>query len=127
LEWFKKARDVNAPRLCLADASIEVSVKELVPVDGQKIRAVFKLDSLRAKQAYPQVYSRAMSQTLEAIIHATRVKAMLKDPMQQKKVKHLLEMINDCQDVVDRVAPNSQYSLVMADLMKRIDSWRQHE
>jgi hypothetical protein len=35
-----------------------------------------------------------------------------------------MELIDNCNDVVNRVAPNSVYSLVMADLMKRIDSWR---
>lgn len=124
LEWFEKASIVNAPRLRLAGASIEVSVKELLPIDEQKTHAVFKVDLIQAKQAYSQVYSRAMSQTLEAIIHAARVRALLIDKMQQKKVKHLLEMINDCNDVVNRVAPNSPYSLIMTDLLKRVDSWR---
>jgi len=124
-EWFEKASSVNAPKLSLADASIEVSVKELVKVDAQKTQAVFKIDSIKSPLKYPQGHSRAMSQTLEAIIHATRVKALLNDSKQQKKVKHLLEMIKDCQDVVNRVAPNSQYSLVMDDLMKQINSWRQ--
>jgi uncharacterized protein len=126
LEWFEKASSVNAPKLILADASIYVSVKELVPVDAQKARAIFNIDSIQSSMKYPQVYSRAMSQTLEAIIHATRIKAMLNDSAQKKKVKHLLEMISDCQDVVDRVAPNSAYSLIMADLMKLVNSWGQN-
>ena len=65
-----------------------------------------------------------MDATLEAIIHATRVKAFVNDEKKQKQVSKLLEMIDNCDDVVNRVAPNSSYSLVMADLMKRIDSWR---
>ncbi len=62
--------------------------------------------------------------TLEAIIHATRVKAFLNDEGEQKQVSKLLKLIDNCNDVVNRVAPNSSYSIVMADLMKRIDSWR---
>jgi hypothetical protein len=65
-----------------------------------------------------------MDATLEAIIHATRVKAFLNDEGKQKKVSKLLELIGNCNDVVNRVAPNSAYSIVMADLMERIDSWR---
>lgn len=123
-EWFKKARNVNAPRLSLADASIEVSIKELFPNETEKTRVVFRIISIQAKRKYPRVYCRAMSQTLEAIIHATRVKALANDPAQQKSVKHLLEMIGDCNKVVNRVAPNSSYALVMADLMKKVDLWR---
>ena len=65
-----------------------------------------------------------MFATLEAIIHATRVKAFLNDEEEQKQVSKLLELIDNCNCVVNRVAPNSAYSSVMADLMKRIDSWR---
>ncbi len=65
-----------------------------------------------------------MSATLEAIIHATRVKAFINDEKKQKQVSKLLEMIENQKNVVNHVAPNSAYSAVMADLMKRIDSWR---
>ena len=65
-----------------------------------------------------------MSATLEAIIHATRVKAFANDKSKQQQVEQLLEMIENCNDVVNRTAPDSQYSAVMADLTKIIDSWR---
>jgi hypothetical protein len=52
------------------------------------------------------------------------VKAFLNDEGKQKKVSKLLELIDNCNDVVNRVAPNSAFSIVMADLMERIDSWR---
>ncbi len=124
-EWFKKASVVNAPRLCLADASIEVSIKELFPTDTGKTIAVFRVNLIQAKRKLPQVYNRAMSQTLEAIIHATRVKALINDVNEQKCVNKLLEMISDCSDVVKRVAPNSSYSLIMADMLKRMDLWQE--
>ena len=62
--------------------------------------------------------------TLEAIIHATRVKAFVNDDKQEKNVNALLELIENNNDLVNRVAPNSMYATIMADLMKRIDSWR---
>ena len=68
-----------------------------------------------------------MSQTLEAIIHATRIKALANDPAQQKSIRHLLEMVVDCDKVVNRVAPNSSYTLIMADLMKKVDSWQEQK
>jgi uncharacterized protein len=126
-DWFIKARNVNAPRLSLADTFIEVSIKELFSTETEKTSAVFRIISIQATRKYPQVYCRAMSQTLEAIIHATRVKALANDPAQQKSVKHLLEMIGDCNKVVNRVAPNSSYTLVMTDLMKRVDLWREQK
>ena len=123
-EWFQKARSVNAPRLRAADASIEVSVEELVELTADKTRAVFKVESIKASQQYPQVFSRAMSQTIEAIIHATRVKALANTEGQQRHIDKLLEKISYCHEVVWRVAPNSPYSLVMDDLVRRLDGWR---
>jgi uncharacterized protein len=126
-KWFEKSQVVNAPKMCLADATIDVSIDELVPIDTQKTKAMFNIELINAKPKYPQVHCRAMSQTLEAIIHATRVKALEKDQTQQKNIKHLLKMIDDCDKVVNRVAPNSPYTLVMADLIRRVDVWRQRQ
>ncbi len=123
-EWFEKAKAVNAPKLRFADATIDVSVTEMTPIDTLKTRAACNVELVQATRKFPQVHCRAMEATLEAIIHATRVKAFLNDEGKQKKVGKLLELIDNCNDVVNRVAPNSAYSIVMADLMERIDSWR---
>lgn len=123
-EWFEKAEPVNAPKLRLADATIDVSVVNMEPVGAEKTKFSFNVERINAAKMCPQVYCRAMSLTLEAIIHATRVKTFINDEKQQKNVSKLLEMIENSNDVVNRVAPNSAYSAVMADLTKRIESWR---
>ncbi len=123
-EWFEKAETVNAPRLRLVDATIDVSVIDMKPIDTEKTKVTCNVTQVNATKKYAQVYCRAMSATVEAIIHATRVKAFINDEKQQKQVNKLLEMIENCSDVVNRVAPNSPYSAIMADLMKRIDSWK---
>ena len=123
-EWFKRSRVVNAPTLALADATIDVSVSDLVPISTEKTRALFDVKSVQASKKYPQVPCRAMATTLEAIIHATRVKAFIDGENKQKEVSKLLELIDEENEVVNQVAPNSAYSLVMADLIKRMDSWR---
>ena len=123
-EWFEKAKAVNAPKLRFADATIDVSVTEITPIGTLKTRVECNVELVRATRKFPQVHCRAMDATLEAIIHATRVKVFLNDEGKQKKVSELLKLIENCNDVVNRVAPNSSYSIVMADLMERIDSWR---
>jgi hypothetical protein len=72
----------------------------------------------------PQVYCRALPLTLEAIIHATRIKAFFSTPEKQKEAADLLELIKNDARVVGRVAPDSEYTAVMANLLGRIDSWR---
>ena len=94
------------------------------PIGAEKTKFTCNITQINADKIYPQVYCRAKPATLEAIIHATRVKAFINEPAKQKETSKLLELIENCNDVVNRTAPNSAYALVMADLMKRIDSWR---
>ncbi len=124
LEWFEKATGINAPKLRLAEVSIEVSLRTLIPLNENKTRAVFEVKVVHTKKTYPQVWCRAQSQTLEAIIHATRIRVFLNDKIELEKVQHLLEMINECNTIVNRVAPNSIYSVTMSDLIRRVHSWQ---
>ncbi|MGZ4851057.1 MAG: DUF447 domain-containing protein [Candidatus Bathyarchaeia archaeon] len=123
-EWFEKAETVNAPKLQISDATIEVSVASMEPMGAEKTNFSCSIVKINVDKMYPQIYSRAMAMTLEAIIHATRVKAFVNDEKQQKNVKTLLELIENNINVVNRVAPNSMYTTIMTDLTKRIDSWR---
>lgn len=124
LDLFKRTETVNAPKLHLADATIDVSVVNMDPIGEGKTRFICKVEGINATMTYPQVYCRAMPATLEAIVHATRIKAYANDEKKKEQVSHLLRTINNCNDLVNRTAPNSTCSAVMADLMKRIDSWR---
>ena len=120
-EWFEKEEAVNAPKLQSADATVAVSVVEMEPVGAEKTNFSCSVERIDASKVYPQVYCRAMSATLEAIIHATRVKLFINQKTKQKDVTKLLGLIENSNDIVNRTAPNSAYSAVMADLMKRID------
>jgi hypothetical protein len=124
-EWFEKETIINAPRLRSADATVDVSIYHLEALSAEKAKAFFKVRSLKAREKYPQVYCRAFSATLEAIIHSTRVKALVNVETEKRNVGELLKKIEYSNNIVERVAPNSSYSKVMADLMKKIDSWEQ--
>ena len=122
-DWFENAGSVKAPKLRLADATIEVTVADLEPIGTEKIRFFCNIKQINVSKMLPQVYCRAMPATLEAIIHATRVKKFVKDEKKKQQVSQLLGLIENCNDVVNHTAPNSAYSDVMADLRKRINSW----
>lgn len=123
-EWFVTAKVVEAPKLCSADASVEVSVADM-ELDGiERTQFLCKVELLTAEEQLPQVYCRAMPLTVEAITHATRVKAFINHPEKQKEVTKLIETIQNHAYVVERVAPYSQYTRVLDDLLKRINSWR---
>jgi len=122
-DWFVKSDVVDAPKLRLADAAVEISVDSILD-SGERTMFSCTIERIVASKQFPQVYCRAMPLTVEAITHATRVKAFLKTPEKQKEANKLIESIQNHAYVVERVAPNSQYTAVMADLLKRIDSWR---
>jgi uncharacterized protein len=123
-DWFIKGEAVTAPKLRFADATIDFSVSKMQPLSQDKTEFICNIELVTAPKKCPQVYCRAMSATLEAIIHATRVKVFIGDAAEIERVSKLFEMIENCNDVVERVAPNSAYSTVMSDLIERIDSWR---
>ena len=124
LNLFQKTATVNAPKLHSADATIDVSVVNMDPIGEKKTRFFCKVKGINAVMMCPQVYCRAMPATLEAIVHATRIKVFANDEKKKEQVSCLLQTINNCNDIVNRTAPNLTCSVVMTDLMKRIDSWR---
>lgn len=124
-EWFEKAETVNAPKLSEADAVVEISVAKMTPVDEERTEASCDVKLVRAQKIFPQVYSRAFSATLEAIIHATRVKVFLTGTEKQKaQALKLQESIEACNSIVHRVAPKSRYAEIMADIAGMVNSWR---
>ena len=123
-EWFEKAGTVNAPKLQLSDVTLDVLVASMESIGAEKTNFSCNILKINVEKMYPQIYCRAMAITLEAIINATRVKAFVNDVKQQKNSNNLLELIGNNGNVVNRVAPNSIYTTIMADLTKRIDSWR---
>ncbi len=122
-EWFTKAQTVNSPKLRSAEATIDVSVADLAEVGKEKTRVTFIVGLVQVTPQYPCVYCRAFGATVEAIICATRVKIFINDATEQKRVRELLRRIQLCRDIVNHVAPNSAYSVIMADLTKRIAVW----
>ena len=125
LDWFEKAESVDAPRLRSAEATVEIALAKINPIDEIRTEAVCDVKLVKAAKTFPKAYCRALFATVEAIIHATRVKAYLSgDEKQREQALRLLEVIEGYRDLVNRVAPKSRYAEIMADLMERVNSWR---
>ncbi|MCW3996541.1 MAG: DUF447 family protein [Candidatus Bathyarchaeota archaeon] len=122
-QWFIKTKSAAAPKLRDADATVDFSVIKMEPI-GEKTTVLCRVEQVNASKSYPKVYCRAKALTLEAIIHATRVQAFANEPSKQAEAKKLKETITNYNDIVNRVAPNSVYTRIMADLMQKITLWR---
>ena len=125
-EWFEKAELVDAPRLRKAEAYIEVAVDAISPLKDGRAEITCEVKLIRASKILPKVYCRALFATIEAIIHATRVEVFMEQGHREKKEQalKLIELIEEYNNVVNRVAPNSHYSEIMEDLIGHINSWR---
>ena len=124
-EWFEKADILDAPKLHSADATVEISIQKLTPINAEKTEAVCDVKLVKATKALPKVYCRALFATIEAIIHATRIKIFLSgDKRQREQTSMLMENIAYCRETVNRVAPNSRYAEIMTELTKMITTWR---
>jgi hypothetical protein len=124
---FEKAKCVDAPKLREAEAFVEVTVAEAGSFSGDGAEFLCDVQVVEAIKAMPKVYCRAQFATIEAIVHATRIKPFLKGTKQeQERALRLIELVNVCKDVVSRTAPKSCYSKIMTDLTQRIHSWRKN-
>lgn len=123
LEWFRKAETIDAPRLWMADATVEVSVKEIKSLSTERAKILCDVRLVKASKLLPKAYCRAAFATIEAIIHTTRVKLFLSNNKQEEAYR-LIELIEHYNSLVNRITPNSRYSEIMADLVKRIGSWK---
>jgi hypothetical protein len=123
---FEKAEIIDAPRLRAAEAHIEVVVVNIKQFDDERADVVCDVRYVQASNIFPKAYCRALFATVEAIVHATRVKVFITHSDRQKREQalKLLKIIKECNDTVNRVAPNSRYSEIMTDLNQRIYSWR---
>lgn len=123
-DWFEGAETVFAPRLRFADAHVEVSVDDIKPSGLERVEVLCSVKLVKASSMMPKAYCRAVFATIEAIIHATRVKFLLdRDGRMSVQVRRLLRLIKHYKEIVDHVAPNSKYSTLMDDLMQRVESW----
>ncbi|MCX8191811.1 MAG: hypothetical protein N3F06_03290, partial [Nitrososphaerales archaeon] len=85
---------------------------------------LLKVESIDVKDSYiPQVYCRANFITIESIIHATRVRAFLSQK-RLSEADELIRLIEYYNTTVCRIAPNSIYSTIMSNLLKRVNEWK---
>jgi hypothetical protein len=122
---FRKASVVNAPVIKSADAWVEVVVGRIVTPAADRAEVTCKALRIHARKKVPQAYCRAVGATIEAIVHATRVKAYLEKGADEE-VSKLMEKIKYNRDVVNHVAANSQYAHIMKNLARLIELWRKN-
>ena len=94
--------------------------------DISEIRACFtcRVKDIKAPARMPSSFSRGRAESIEAIIHATRIEVFSKEG-RLDDVERLIKRFAVCKDVVERVsAPESVETRVVGELEKLIAIWR---
>jgi len=126
---FEASQTVEVPRLHGMLAYLEVGVEPRQSPKAAKepksevdvLEYECSVHSIDAPNQPPVVYSRARCAAIEAVIHATRIRALhASDPA---KSKQLLAQIQECRALVQRVAPASPHARVVEDTLRLVHRW----
>ncbi len=121
-DWFTRADRVDAPRLKNVDAYVEFNVADIEDA-GDQVKMLCRVEKTRVnREVTPQAYSRAVSAVIESVIHATRIEIYLSSGA-AGKAEELIGLVEHYRMIVERVAPDSPYSEIMADIQRRIGGW----
>ncbi len=123
-EGFGKPVVYDDLRLKSSDAHVFVDVQE--SSDVSEIRSSFKcgVDSIEVVKPTPRVFSRGRAETIEAIIHATRIEVFSREG-KCEQVERLISRFYACKHIVGRVSSlGSTEARVIQELERLIGSWR---
>ena len=119
--FFQRAEVVDAPRLKDVDALLEVSVVKLHE-EETRAQVICRIDRWQQSASRFQPYCRGGFAVIEAIIHATRIRMFLSQGS-EGEARRLMNLVEYYQRLIARVAPDSEYSRIIEDVIVRIDVW----
>jgi hypothetical protein len=124
INWFEKADLVDAPRLKIADACIEVKAIKIKDAKEDRAKVLCEVVSITpVMKSAPKAYCRAAFALIESTIHATRIEVFLSDG-EKERAKELIRLVKYYDALVKKVAPSSIYSDIMRGILKRIEAWK---
>lgn len=122
-QLVKRASSNAAAMLRRADAYIFASVVEQGQCSEDRSYFVCEVQGVRINNRFPRVHSRGFAASLEAIIHATRIRAFIRYG-QRQKVEELLQSFEQCRQTVAKVSEKgSTNAEVIRILRDMIDEW----
>jgi len=123
-DWFTPAQAVDAPALRGADINLEFRVIDVRDIDGGRAEFLCVVENIILTGSLAaRVYSRAAPAVIESLIHATRIKVFLESG-DLEEAEWLMRLVDHYRRLVERVAPDSRYSAIMSDIVRRIESWK---
>jgi hypothetical protein len=111
-------------RLNGADSTIMVEVQREEAVQCERSLFIATPVKITVGRSYPSVLSRGRAQAVEAVIHATRVKAF-SEQGRTEEAAALIRRIEECASTVRRISPSGSPEYAAVDKLNDImRSWR---
>ena len=116
--WFEHAKQVMAPRLRSSDSYAEFHVMDIL---GHGPRRLIRCKVVHVDSTKREVtpYCRSTSATIESIIHATRVKELLKEG-DIRGAKRLIDLMKYYGELTNRVSPKSDEAKIIRCLLRHM-------
>jgi hypothetical protein len=125
LEGFQELSIDGSLHLEASDASVFVRVVDVCDVSEIRTRFTCEATSVKIHSPSPRVFSRGRAETIEAIVHATRIQVFAGSE-EEVAVERLIKRFNECKGVVNRVSPpGSVEARVISELERLIADWRE--
>ena len=107
-----------------ADAVVFLTMLKREEIDKERSSFVGEASSIKLIKKSPIVFSRGKAQTIEAIIHATRIEYYLKN-RKLVEAEDYIDRFNRCKRVVLKVSPQDSPETRTVEALERlIDHWR---
>jgi hypothetical protein len=121
-EYLKDQPKINSDlSIDRCDASLYCEIIEITAVSKTRVKANLKVEQVKVWNPMPHVFNRGQAEAIEAVIHATRVKAFKDNPL---KSAFYLKKIHNCHSVIRRVSPEESTETEVVEIIKQlIDSW----
>jgi hypothetical protein len=123
LNLFKPASSVDAPKLKTSIFYIEFTVNKILNESLDRARVECVIKKIEEGDEKLQPYCRGLFAALECVIHATRVKKYFLDKNFNEAEK-LIQLIFYYKDLVERVAPKTEYANLIEAIIKDCEGWK---
>lgn len=125
---YRVSHVVDAPALVEADGWLELELEGERDLSSERSELTLYVVKVELADKRPvRLYCRAVHAVIESIIHMTRIPIFLGTERNDEAIK-LVEKVLDYRRLVERVAPDTIYSGLMAEMESRISVWlREYE
>ena len=126
-EWFEEDSMTDPPALKEADAFLFISVLRETRFSERRAKFLCRAEWGRVRTSFPRAFSRGFSAAIEAIIHATRIEAFIREG-KREEFDELHKRFKICREIVERVSPeDSPNRRVLRALEAMVGDWMRRE